>query len=71
MTKALKKLELQDKISSLKHEAKPEDKIKNHRQKLLDSRNSEREKDLMRTTFGHIAVEEKKVNEIRLGELEK
>lgn len=70
MQKALKKLEIQDKINALKQEnSKPEmdqkDRVQMHRQKLLDARNAQRENELMRSTFHNIKSEEEKVETIR------
>jgi len=64
MDKALKKLELQEKLDKL-HAAKnisDEEKkklaIEAHREKLLDARNVQRQNDLMRTTFLNMNEEE-------------
>lgn len=72
LQKALRKLEIEEKINALKQEnagstaeSIQKDKMQIHRQKLLDARNAQREVDLMRSTFHNISNEEEKVSTIR------
>lgn len=72
MNKAIKKLELQQKLENIKNEEEERKRLlQKHRDLLLESRNAERQHDLMRQTFSSLNNDQKFVEATRGEELEK